>query len=309
MNTQNPNPAELSTAALLRAAADGELSAADQARLNAHLESHPQDHSRIAFEKGLRSCCCRGMTGPEYACPKALRDRVTAQVAGEIAGETAAETADQPAVISPAAARSTSFWATPRSKQVFGAIAAALVLFVGAAFVINLTRYSTNVPTQGEFAQVVSFVASEHKECDFNPDRTRKFTILSIEDAPKALAGIIGSEPTIPDLEAAGLVFKGAGRCGVPEGGKSAHLRFEMPDPDGGQPQRLSLFVQHVEANTPELDENVAYLITPKEGAPHGMVVYAWRKSDVVYYLVANKLSACNKFRDAVGIPKTVAAR
>ncbi|MCW5755411.1 MAG: zf-HC2 domain-containing protein [Phycisphaeraceae bacterium] len=296
MNDQSTNSNELplTGGAFLRAAADGELSPAEQARLEAHLAANPADKARISFETGLRSCCCRVMSSAK--CPDALRNRILDQI-------TSTDT------VSPPAARARSFWATHGTRRWLGAIAAAVVLFVGVAFVMNLTRYGANVPSQAQFAQVVSYVAKEHRECDINPDRVRKFTIASIEDAPGALASIVGSEPTVPNLEAAGMVFKGAGRCRVPDGGQSAHLRFEMPDPDGGPPQRLSLFIQQRTALTPDLDENVAYLLTDKDGVSYGSVVYAWRKGDVLYYLVAKKLSACNKFRDAVGIPKTVAAR
>ena len=112
---------------LLRAAADGELTPAERARLDEHLGANEGDAARVAFERGLRSACGRAMGAQR--CPDALRasiERIAAESNPEYAAGVEARAEET---------RSASFWNSPKLGRVLGA-AAAVVLMIGVGAVL-----------------------------------------------------------------------------------------------------------------------------------------------------------------------------
>ncbi|MFG0326926.1 MAG: anti-sigma factor family protein [Phycisphaerales bacterium JB037] len=287
-------------AAMLRAAADGELTPQQQARLDAHLATHPADADRIAFEQQLRGACAKAMVGP--ICPDSLRARI-AQIANEatsneasLAGALGAHAGET---------RKRGFW-LGENRRVLQALAAAVAVLVGGAFIWQVARLSSPALTESDAgAMLASFVAGEHSNCVDDPARASKFTIRELPAAPAMLASILGSEPTLPDLADLGFRFLDAGKCHVPGKGRSAHLRFET-DGSALSPRgvSISLFVQEARESDLHLEEGRTYVFEPTiEYAHSAERVYAWRVGGLKYYLVGEDLDICERFRAACGMP------
>lgn len=201
-------------------------------------------------------------------------------------------------------------------QRVLGALAAAIVLVASAGFLIQMSQNAGNGVSSAEgMIQRASFVAGEHRECDVNPARLAKFTVQELELAPSKLARVLGGEPTIPDLEAAGFVFQGVGECRLPGGGRSAHLRMIAPrfadDPnarsDGGVGVMVSLFMQTGEQDPVPMEEGRAYELSLPEIAAESRLdyapsVYAWRVGEVSYYLVAEQQLPCTQLAESIGL-------
>ncbi|MCC6284794.1 MAG: hypothetical protein IT439_05755 [Phycisphaerales bacterium] len=284
--------------AMLRCAADDELCAQRCRELEAHLAAHPHHRPCIESERALRERCREVMSSG--CCPDALRARIARLCNG----------AGHPATVS------RSFWVRPGVRRSLTALAACVAVAAGGVFVYQMSRVGTGVPASGaSFEPVVNFVAEEHEAC---ASHMEKFTIKEIEDAPPKIASILGSSPTIPSLAAVGLRFIGAGECGVPEGGRSVHLRFESDGTHCREGMPVSLFIQHASSGTPSMEPGKAYVLcSGKQGAPdaaptglargaRGNTIYAWRVGDLAYYLVAAEVPACEKFRAAAGLPDPV---
>ncbi|MDQ7013644.1 MAG: hypothetical protein Q9O74_07065 [Planctomycetota bacterium] len=282
---------QVSIATLLRLAADGELSAKQEAELRAHLETNPEDNARIDFDRKLRqacSCAC----APDCCAPESLRQRVLAccdQASLEHAEQTVL--ADNLAVRAEQT-RSRSFWAG-RALARFGAIAALIALIGAVAYMVGRTSPGsapfgdTNTPTVRTAAdRIASFVRKEHDRCASGlPEIGAKFDITDPAEVPAAFEAIVGksfSLESVLDADAHGLRFLDAGLC-HPPGGDALHIRFDTGEEDATP---VSLWIQADDESLP-IEDGVTY--TKGDGCE---CVRFWRVDGVRYILIGSHADA-----------------
>ncbi|MEO0631780.1 MAG: hypothetical protein AAFY46_13810 [Planctomycetota bacterium] len=294
---------DLPLAALVRLAADGEISAEQERRLEVELERDSDLARRIEAEQLMRSSLERAFAeGP--AAPAGLRDRVAAAMASV---ELDADDADVPTQMA-SMTRDRSFWAGPAARVL--AAAAALTL-VATVFVVSRGGAGPDSPL-GNRTRAVQFVASEHGRCvvDIAPG-AGKFRVTNAGEMPGLTGDVLGQEITLADLVVNGaenVSFIDAGRCGVPGGGSSMHMRFEVPSGTGGEPHEFSLFVQQ-DQGTLELSEGVSYVLDPSNGGELELkspVIYVWLRGGMVYYLVVDNPKACGMIRERLAAPAEI---
>ncbi|GAB5497509.1 MAG: hypothetical protein Phyf2KO_25890 [Phycisphaerales bacterium] len=303
--TDTPRPSEerLDLAALLRAGADDELSAHDERRLEAHLETNPEDVARLDAERQLRQALARSMSVDSgETAPAGLRDRIASAMA-------AVEFDDQPEESIPeslaAETRSPEFWSGTRGKFTMAAAAAFLLVASAAIVFQQFSPTSSFTQTAGprffaERTAAASFVAREHSRC-FTEDlhTQRKFTIENPEALPSFTGDVVGTELSLADLIAGGateIEFVKGGKCGVPSGGPSMHLRFRLPEYD----DVVSLFIQRDQERM-GLSDGVTYVVTPD--APNSPNVFIWSNEGLNYFLVVEKLEDCGPVRKTMECP------
>lgn len=302
---QPPNPdASENIAALLRKSADGELSDAEQARLESHLAQNPRDRTRIEFEQQLREACGRALGGTQ--APEGLRERVVARLRDEQVHTDELEHA-RTSQIPAQQTRQRSFWVrvTPMARLA----AAAVLLIVAGTFLYQVANIGSGTvsPAQAQhLEEIASFVGEEHTRCVIDPARARKFTIHELDDAPTAFEQLIGTSPSFPELARVGLEFLDGGRCHVPGEGDSMHLRFKMRD----NPDRIvSLFIQAVAGDKDRLfEEGKSYELVGPGESNSGKVIYGWTADGLNYFLVADDAKVCETYRLAVGLAGPVPA-
>lgn len=266
----------MNIAALLRAAADEELSDADRARLDAYLAEHPEHASCVEFERELKGACARAMG--DAKCPESLRASIDAMRGS----------GDQEAVVLGVATRERSFW---QRSGLMGAMAAALVL-AGGALLWNSSSFILGTPSVGapKTAQVSyaerigDFVAREHARCAVEEVAQNKFVIDSIDQAAVRYSEVFGATVETPEC-GEGITFYGGGDCHLPSTSRSAHLRFDTQTSDG-DPLRLSLFVAP-DPGLLELEESVTYVVESSACAERGTNLFVWTQGGVMYVLVS----------------------
>ncbi len=304
---QPPNPdASENIAALLRKAADGELTDAERAVLDGHLNRYPEDRNRLAFEQQLRRACGHVLAGS--GAPEGLRERVLARVHTEYSSQPVDAPpdthtdADHDRQVPPG-----SLWVrlTPMARLA----AAAVLLLVAGAFLYQVANIGSGVvaPAQAEHLdEIASFVGKEHMRCVIDPARARKFTIHELDNAPAAFEELIGSSPSFPELASVGLEFLDGGRCHVPGKGDSVHLRFRMCN----NPEKIvSLFIQTVADDTdPLFEEGKSYELVRPDASEDGKTIYGWSADGLNYFLVADDDNVCETYLRAVGLASPVPA-
>lgn len=292
----------LSRGALLRAAADGELSDAQRAELDPTLTA--AESRAIEAERHLRHAVGKVMSQP--AAPAGLRDRILAAAAVAEGSSAAAEADEIPAPI-------------PMAPWARGlAVAAAVALVAGGAFMFmrdsagggvggpGATGATGDVQAAGiQLVELRQFVSREHSRCERDPSRARKFVVTELSEAPQRFRSIMGAEVSIEEIEKAGLQLRGAGECNVPGPGRSVHFLLKADLPECSAP--LSLFVQQDPENRLGLEEGASYELTrpgddePQDAeAAHTVSIVAWRRDGFTYYLVAEP-DACGRIREAMG--------
>ena len=288
----------LSRGALLRAAADGELSDAQRAELDRTLSG--AESRAIETEAALRQAVGRVLSQP--AAPASLRQRIlaAAAAAGEMAGE-AEDPDEKPAPIPMAP------WMRPL------AVAAAVLLVIAGGFMfmrgeggegagIGATGESAGVQAAGiQLVELRRFVSREHDRCERDPDRAGKFIKTEITEVPERYRSLMGAEVSIEEILKADLTLRGVGECRVPGPGRSIHLLLgaDLPESSG----TLSLFVQQDAENRLGLDEGASYELAPREAAgeaARAVSIIAWRRDGLTYYLVTDA-DACARIREAMG--------
>jgi anti-sigma factor RsiW len=319
-NAECLSPETLSRGALLRAGADGELTPAQARALADLVSADPEASRRMESERLLRAAIGRAVRAP--ATPAGLRDRVAAAMASldldqEIShssansGGTIELEPSVPEQMAPST-RQRSFWSSLGSPAVLrrvGAIAAVVLLTLTAGELVRRAGSATSVLEAR--ASAVDFVAEEHGRClmDFAPGGG-KFSVTSSEQLPGFANGIVGREIGLADLLVQGvqnLTFVDAGECGVPAGGKSMHLRFDVEN-DAGEHEVVSLFVQAADPKI-GLDEGVSYLLDPASvgGDPaKSPSVYLWLRDGLAYYLVIDNQEMCDTVRQKITAPAEV---
>lgn len=287
---------QVSIATLLRLAADGELTAEQEARLRAHLDAHPEDQARVDFDRKLRDACgCA--CAPECCAPESLRQRVLA-----CCNETPAPSEAAGPMARAEQTRDRGFWAG-RVIARFGAVAAVIALVGVVAFMVGRgTPPSTTAgPTVRTAAdQIASFVRKEHTRCTKSaPDIGSKFTITEPDELPAAFQSIAGQEVSLAsvlDARSEGLRFIDAGLC-YPPAGNALHIRFETDDENAS---RVSLWIQKDDESLP-IEDGVTY--TKGEGCD---CVRFWRVDGVRYVLICSDAEAAPIASVAFHSPTTV---
>lgn len=312
MSNTNPGPErhsherKLDLAALLRAAADDELSAHDERRLEALCEEDPSLHARIACDRHMRQAIARALpleTPPAPApaqapAPASLRERVAAAMSAVELEPVSPTSPSLPEALAPRT-RSTSFWLRPTFQ--LGLAAAAMVAVAAVLVFLNNQPIGPNQALADRTA-AASFVASEHGHCLTDiAHATQKFVVQDASQLPAFAASVVGTEIALADLLASGasdIEFVDAGPCHVPGGGPSMHLRFALPEVTGD----VSLFVQR-DAGRLRLDEGYTYLLDPTEDAPSSPSVYIWLRQDLLYYLVLPERTQTEEVRRSLDLP------
>lgn len=212
---------------LIRAYADGELSAADAAAFEARLANEPDLARRVAFERALRDRVS-SVLGDSPSAPDALRGRIAAALASDT-DETSLPPA-QTDVIGGDTNR--GFWS--RSRVNVFAVAACLALVGGAVligiFLPNIDQQQQRAAAAQLVQEAAALIATEHNLCADNADR--RAAKLRFDDVDAAALGIATyletpDDDLVPDLSALDLTFIGAGPCKVPGEHRSVHLMFK----------------------------------------------------------------------------------
>ncbi len=286
MGEDQGNPAQ-TKGALIRAAADGELSPEQQAAWRALCAASPDAEQRVEFERALRGAVARSMT-PTDRAPAALRERI-----GAMAEETAG---DRPLRLAEENTRAN--WAGRAARAL--AVAAVLTLGVIAAFFAG--RVSAPGGGSGETyaAQAASLVSGEHDHClrdEVYADR--KFALVNPSELPAAMRSIVGRDDVLDLVRLGQVHFLDAGKCKLPEG-SSMHVRFSTED-DTGNTHVASLFLQR-DTGRLALEQDKSFRLTgnPAFCSP---CVFVWRTGGVVYWLVCDR-SEGNAMRSALAAPQ-----
>jgi anti-sigma factor RsiW len=271
---------------LLRAAADDELDQSQHDALEAHLAQHPRDVDRIEFERRLRGACGRVMA--DVPVPEGLASRVRAALDADALSERLEAKADETS--------RAGFWNRGRAAGLFAA--AAVIVLAFGLFQWGPSG-SSGLDMAGLGLQIANFTAREHVHCDLDPEHViSKMSADEPHEIPPLAQRILGlslDEALFsPDIE-----MLGAGRCHVPGGGPSIHIRLR----DLSAPEAVfSLYVQR-DTGSLGLDESTTYVCTPGEAAPIQSPVLFWRHGGLIYYLVCPAENARNHVRDVMKFP------
>jgi anti-sigma factor RsiW len=288
---------------LLRAAADGELTREEEVELEAHLRDHPEDRAVIEFERGLRGEVARAAVSEP---PAGLRDRVLASAAS--GGRELSQSADN---------------GSPGALPINGpvrrgapllryALAAGLVLAAAGSIVVVRSGLAGSPTVQQMTASqrlsLVSFLSTQHEECELHADLVgTRFSLSRLDDVPARFASVLGRRPDLGRLEASGLSLLGAGPCAVPGRGRSVRLVLDASAVDpNGQPL-VSIYIQQ---DTAELgiEDGRAYRLSRGPEAQHGAGadVFVWRNGGLLYFFASTSEPAIEVARSALGAPEPV---
>ncbi len=316
--------AALSIGALIRAAADGELTDEQVARFERLCAERDCTQDRVRFEQTLRACCARAMGQPQ--CTEALRARVRAlalQTRDAHPGPALAESpdapdgpGDEPAGADHRAApaggfpttRPLAFW-----RRAPALTAAALVL-AGAAGV--LTWQAVSLPSErAPFAMstqqaayrdnLAGFLTDEHARTCAADEGETKLVHRDLQTARAHYAQSFGVTEAGFNLPAPAdpLRFFGGGDCQPPGADRSAHLRYDATAPDGS-PLRISLFVMP-DNNLLPFRDGVTYRLDADACDRAGVTLYAWRADGLVHLLVSEATGElCGQVRQALNAPE-----
>ncbi len=297
---ENPDPNALELGALLRCAADGELTDAQQAELDAHLAKTPEDHARIEFERALHTCCTRALgadqgEGKGLTAPASLRERIAA-------GATEAESEPVIATVTPDGVTTRSgAGSIERMIRPLMGLAAAIALVAAATLFLRGALLANGQFGIAQASALTEYVEKEHSRCMLPDAANAKF----IEDAgelPGPWADLVGNALSIEAMTDAGYRFVGAGECHLPGKGGSVHLMFEEAshlDADG-RPLAMSLFLKRLPEDS-ELVEGRTYLLD--ERCDRGGPIVMWVRDGLLYSLVSDCPNACATARTALAAP------
>lgn len=288
MTDFSEHPQSTSIGVLIRAAADGELSPEQQRALDQARGVDPRVDGAIAFERGLRDAV-RDAMGP-VAAPSGLRQRVRGAIAsddGSLPEQLAEHT------------RERSFWG---ARRLTSALAALIVLTLGAALVFQayaLSKPALNASQQAYQQEVASFVANEHGRCCGSTDAARnKLSISDPTEAASALSDLMGHAVSLPcQNRRPEIRFDGAGPCGIPGNGPSAHVMYHPTD--GGP--KISIFMKPDSGELP-FQPGKTYTLDTKKCGVAGTRIIAWVNDGLVYYAVFDETPGCEKVFEDLGI-------
>ncbi len=304
------NGQPMNIAALLRAAADGELTECQCQALEAHCAQCDDAECQIAFEKALRACCGRVMSTP--CCPDALRAKIVAMTSDGAKAPLVAQ--DDEALARRIAesnqrTRSRRFWAR---SPMMSAAAALLILTAGALVWQSASLANRNTPTHftptqaSYFSRVSDFAIREHTRCCDDTIAQAKLVKLDINEATEYFSQAFGSQVVVPDIDqdSGQVKFFGGGDCHVPSTARSGHLRFDVTNPDGKRIS-LSLFVSPDPGLLP-MEEGLIYALDSEACAAAGTRLFAWVRDGIQYLFVSEAPDEmCAQVRGLMQAPTT----
>lgn len=293
---------DLSPAALLRVAADGEddlLSDRQRAELKDLLASDAGE-AFVGNERAMRASVGRAFAGDAAAGASArLRDRVAAVMADE--------TLDLPAPVAMAPqTRNPSFWTRGLATL---AVAAAVGIAAVSVFTSGVGGpggpagglQAGGTSLQQVRALAAGFVSQEHGRCNADVSIAEdKQRVVDAAQLPGLVRQIMGLDLSLHELvfsSDADVEFVRGGRCGVPGGGPSMHLSFETQ----GSASPVSLFVQE-DMGELGLDTTKTYTFGGACG-DEGPAVYVWASRGLVFYLVTDNDIACDPLLEGHNAP------
>ena len=280
-------------AALIRAAADGELTDAQASKL---ADFDGSARSRIAFEQGLRGAVASAMGGVET--PAGLRDRVLATARAASDEDRLAENLESRSVET----RDRSFW--NGQGRLVGAIAAVLMLAVGAFFVTQMAPSGFGGGADGTAyrTSLARFVTAEHERTLDESSAHKKHVFTNVNDAVEKTGSDLGAAPSVPPCGGQ-TKFRGAAPCHLPGKGPSAHFQFAVEAGEGAEPRTVSLFVRKDGGELP-IEEGRAYRVNTEACDVEGVAIYVWRARGLMYTFVSSGAhgSICNLMLKDLGI-------
>lgn len=299
----------MNIAALLRAAADGELTDCQCEELDAYMAQCPDTkscaESQIAFEKAMKNCCGRAMTKP--SCPDALRAKIVAIAANAPQEE---EAFAQGIEATSDYTKSQSFW----SRSPIMGVAAAMLILVAGALIWQSASFSSNfapnnltIQQASYYNRVSEFAVNEHIRCCDDEIAQAKLIQHDIDLTTAYFSDAFEQQVTIPDMaiNSGQVEFFGGGDCAVPSTPRSGHLRFDAITPDGER-IALSLFISPNPGLLP-FDEGVTYRINSKSCEEAGTRLFAWIADGIQYLLVSEASDEmCAKVRKMMKAPTTM---
>ena len=234
----NSQPDPLLTPQDLRMLADGELSAADQARvmdtMRVVVGGEASVGRQLQIEKNLRDAVARSMRGD--VAPAALRTRI-----GQVLAEANVDSNAEEPVIGridregASVVRDRRSWlfrafASPQRASI-AAMAAVLALIAGAVLFGIYGRAIDDVPVQrgvDVVGNVAQYIDKEHGECTTSLEHIQQQSSFhTISEAEVGLTEALGAPVQAFDLSELGYDFVGAGRCEVPlDEQPSGHLMY-----------------------------------------------------------------------------------
>lgn len=287
---------------LLRAAADGELTAVQTAELERHMASHPDDRRVVEFERSLRGSIAAFASG---TTPAALRDRIAA--ISSTAGT------DRTSLSFPSAGTQPHRRFSLSSHWL--AMAASVAIVAGGAFLISRPP-GTGLTGGAQITQqyrtsLVSFIGAQHDDCEVHADMIgMRFKTTKLVDVPVEFAQVLGSTPDIGRVESIGFKLLGAGPCAVPGRGKSVRMVLESTADTQAGGGRGSLVSIHIQQDTGEmnLESGRTYRLVDKAatvGAPTADI-YVWRRDGFIYFLTSKSEPAMQMARAAFGAEEPI---
>ncbi len=278
MPEREPEPFPTRRSRLLRGAADGELSATEQAELEAHLAARPEDRAVLDFERRIRHEVGRALgTG---TVPSELAARIE-----EIARDAR----------------------RPRARRRWGILAAAAAL---ATVALGLLAVLASDPDESGFAgrgRLVRFLATHPRDCPISIERTlQEFEVRRFDEALTTLGTLLGDAPALADLGHTDLEFRGMGRCGIPGEQASMHIMLmgAVGTPLEGSP--LSVYVQRDDGRLP-ITEGTTYRLESKEEEFVGIEMFVWKRAGLDYFVVTPSAAAGRIALASVGAPSVTA--
>lgn len=243
---------------LIALAADDELTAEDRARLDAHLERHPEDRVRIERAQSARLAIARAVVNTTPATPAALADRIRAAIQVEAIDSEPLESLDVAGRIDD------SQNVTSRRVRPFdfrslrpSALAAGIILLISAAIV-----FSTFNTWLGDNDSPVS-VAQRW---------------LDLEGV---MIETFGEDVLRPNLSEYGYTFQN-GELKVPRPDHPfCHVTYEKRRQGANDHSRFVIF--EVEPAHSKLIDGIAYRVVPAEPSKGDPVRYIWRDGETQY--------------------------
>jgi len=276
---------------LIRAYADGELPADEQAAFTERLAREPELMQRVLHEQRLRAACAKSIKEQAPAPPADLKDRIAALAEAE----SEAEAAQPGQATPPVPPAQPSQGVQPDVVGRIGGVlrwvplAAAAVLLLAAVAVYQAGDASD--PTRAQITRIglndaqAELFALRHSRCSRDPGELHQDPDLPrrVDELHEAVATRFNAPVTGLDLSGIGYRFLKVGPCTIP-GQQSLHLIYEATNPTDGQPHRISLWVMPTPGNSQLSPGKVHRVSLPGSDLP--MVL--WAHGGMNYYLVAD---------------------
>jgi len=280
---------------LLRAAADDELTASQAYELEQHLREHPEDRRVIEFERALRRVIAGAAS---QAAPAHLQDRI-ARLYGS-AGAAGSTGEVRPVTsLRPRFARPSRMLALAATVAI---VATGVIVVVGP----SLSESPGTVAVSPQYrTSLVSFIGSQHEECELHADQIGpRFKTSDMDEVPAEFGRILGEVPDVGRMGEHGFTLLGAGPCAVPGRGESVRMVFESSKAGTPGDTQKALVSIHIQQDTGELSikPGRTYRLTDagtRDSGPSEILV--WRRDGFVYFLTSWSESAMQLARRAMG--------